>query len=309
VAVLIWRFLPEPARGGQSRLPAGAAHVRPVEDVPAGERRAPDRDRAGGRERVEREAVRAGARPVRRNVLRGDPVAMSWTAAVRHVLSVRTNVVLIVASSLAYYFLAGVRTFAVVFFRGRYDLSQSIGTALFGLVGLGAMVGIVAGGRIADRLIGRGHHTARIDVAMASYLLAALLFLPGLLSGDMAVAMPLFFLAAAALAAGSAPTDAARLDIIHFRLWGRAESVRTFLRTVLQAVAPLVFGFISDVLGGGQAAFGRSSGLPPHHAQGLDIAFLLMLVPLAAAGVILLVARRTYPEDVATAAESERRAA
>jgi hypothetical protein len=42
-------------------------------------------------------------------------------------------------------------------------------------------------------------------------------------------------------------------------------------------------------------------------ARGLQIAFLLTLVPLTAAGVLLLVTRRHYPVDVASAGESERR--
>jgi len=43
-------------------------------------------------------------------------------------------------------------------------------------------------------------------------------------------------------------------------------------------------------------------------ARGLEVSFLLMLIPLAAAGVILLRGRHAYPRDVATAAASEARA-
>lgn len=237
-----------------------------------------------------------------------DPRQMGWPAAVRFVLSVRTNLVLIIASSLAYYFLAGVRTFAVLFFRGRYDLGQSSATALVALVGIGAVIGVVAGGRAADRLIGRGRPGARIEVAIIAYLLAALLFLPGLLVVQLGAAMPLLFAAALGLAGGNAPLDAARLDVMHSGLWGRAEGVRTMLRTTLQATAPLVFGVVAGVLGGAsQAGFGGQAarGVPADHAQGLDAAFLLMLIPLAGAGLILILARRTYRDDVTAARESE----
>jgi hypothetical protein len=74
-------------------------------------------------------------------------------------------------------------------------------------------------------------------------------------------------------------------------LWGRAESVRTFLRSLAQALAPLLFGAASDHVFGG----GRS---------GLQWTFVVMLVPLAASAYLLFVGRRTYPRDVATAAAS-----
>jgi FtsH-binding integral membrane protein len=55
------------------------------------------------------------------------------------------------------------------------------------------------------------------------------------------------------------------------------------------ALAPLLFGAVSDnVFGGGRA--------------GLQWTFVVMLVPLAASAWLLFKARRTYPQDVATAA-------
>src|SRR5207253_8681918 len=63
------------------------------------------------------------------------------------------------------------------------------------------------------------------------------------------------------------PLDAARLDIMPALLWGRAESVRTLLRSLAQALAPLIFGAVSDHVFGG----GRS---------GLQWTFVVMLVPL-----------------------------
>ena len=66
-------------------------------------------------------------------------------------------------------------------------------------------------------------------------------------------------------------------------LWGRAEGVRTFLRTAAQALAPLIFGGVSDLLGGGRT--------------GLQYTFILMLLPLSASGIVLLRGLRTYPRD------------
>ncbi|HEY1734562.1 MAG TPA: hypothetical protein VGG23_08955, partial [Acidimicrobiales bacterium] len=80
----------------------------------------------------------------------------------------------------------------------------------------------------------------------------------------------------------------ARLDIVPPLLWGRAEGIRGLLRTAAQSLAPVLFGAVADLLGGGRA--------------GLQWTFLIMLIPLLANGVILLVALRFYPRDVATAA-------
>ncbi|MEO8889722.1 MAG: hypothetical protein ABI429_10605 [Jatrophihabitantaceae bacterium] len=95
---------------------------------------------------------------------------------------------------------------------------------------------------------------------------------------------------------------------MHSRLWGRAESVRTVLRTFLEATAPLLIGYLSTRLGGTAtgAGLGHPTGAQPRGALGLDRTFLIMLVPLfAAAALLLFVARWTYPRDVATAIASE----
>ena len=87
------------------------------------------------------------------------------------------------------------------------------------------------------------------------------------------------------------PLDAARLDVMVPLLWGRAEGVRTFLRTLAMALAPLLFGVLSDyVFGGGR--------------EGLQRTFLVMLVPLSGSAFFLFKGLRTYPRDVATAAAS-----
>ena len=74
-------------------------------------------------------------------------------------------------------------------------------------------------------------------------------------------------------------------------LWGRAEAVRTLLRSLAMALAPLLFGAVSDHVFGG----GRS---------GLQWTFIVMLLPLGASSWLLFKGLRTYPADVATAAAS-----
>jgi len=70
--------------------------------------------------------------------------------------------------------------------------------------------------------------------------------------------------------------------------------VRTLVRAVAVALAPLIFGATSDYVFGG----GRS---------GLQWTFGVMLIPLAVSAYLLFRARRTYAGDVASAAASAAR--
>ena len=140
------------------------------------------------------------------------------------------------------------------------------------------------------------------------YLGAAALLIPGILGSHLTPALWFDVAGAALLSAANPPLDAARLDIMPAGLWGRAESTRTVVRSLAQALAPLLFGGLSQLIAGiapAQAPIGTHTGVvSPSTARGLEISFLLLLGTLAAAGVFLLQARSTYPTDVATAAAS-----
>ncbi|MEV7007483.1 MFS transporter [Streptosporangium sp. NPDC051022] len=298
LVVVIVRKLPEPARGGQSRLLPGADTPLPGPGRRGGG--PPGRGDGGGppsRDDVVRAAVRGrGVTPDRALLPRRNPARMSMWEAARYILRIPTNVVLIVASSIGYFFFAGLRTFAVIFVSRQYGIGQAAISGLIPLLGAGALLGVLTGGRSADWLTRHGHVSARVTVPAVAYLAAAVFFVPPLLTTSVLFALPFFVISAAALSAANPPLDAARLDVVHFRLWGRAESVRTFLRMGGEAVAPVTFGFLADILGSGE----------PGGARGLQYTFLITLVPLAANAVILLHGRRTYPRDVATAAAFER---
>ncbi|MGH9067358.1 MAG: MFS transporter, partial [Acidimicrobiales bacterium] len=231
-----------------------------------------------------------GISPDPRLVLRRDPRSLHLGRAVRYVLSVRTNVTLIVASAFGYFFLAGVETFGLEFVKVQYGVGQILATLLMLVLGAGAVLGVVAGGRVGDHLLHRGHINGRLLVAALAASLTVCLFVPALLTRSVATALPYVVVAAFALTAQNPAIDAARLDIMPPLLWGRAEGIRTALRTGAQALAPLLFGALSDLLGGGQS--------------GLDHTFMIMLLPMAVGAVILFRAMRTYPQDVATAAAS-----
>jgi len=313
LAWVVWR-MPEPARGGSSRIEIGQEEIRDERDVEPGQREhAAETDEPAGTDRpdlAERAVRHAEVKPQRELVLREDPTNRPWWWAVRYVLRVRTNVVIIVASALGYFFFAGLRSFAIIFATGHYGLSKPMATSLIVVIGAGAVAGVLTGGRVADGLLRRGHVRARVLVPAVCLLALPLVLAPAIATAAVAVALPLLIGGAFLLGAPNPPLDAARLDIIHPRLWGRAEAVRTVLRSTCEAAAPLAFGYVSQYVFGGPgssagAAGGAGSG-QTGNPTGLEYTFLVFLIPLVIAGLLALVGLRTYPRDVATAMASVR---
>jgi len=218
---------------------------------------------------------------------------MGLLSAARYILSIKTNVGLILASACGYYFLSGVQTFGVEFVTKQYGIAQALGTLVLLVVGGGAIAGVLLGGALGDLLLRHGYLRGRILVAAIAATVAVVLFIPAIFTRSAVTALPYITFAALALSAQNPPLDAARLDIMVPLLWGRAEGVRTLLRTGAQALAPLLFGAVSDyVFGGGRA--------------GLQWTFAIMLAPLCASAYFLYRGLATYPRDVATAAASAR---
>jgi MFS family permease len=231
---------------------------------------------------------------------------MPFQRTALYVLRIRTNVILIVAGAVGYFFFAGLRTFGLIFARGQLGAGQSATIAVLFVAGMGSLIGVVASGRIADGLLKRGRLNARIVVGGAALCLAPLLVAPALFVGTVVLAVPLWALMAAVLAAPNPPLDAARLDIVPAAIWGRAEAIRSAAKALLQAAAPLVFGAIAVWLGGAGSIPSDSKGhISPSVVSGLRDAFLLMLIPLFASGAIVWLGRRTYRRDVATAMASD----
>ncbi len=312
---LAWYFrsLREPARGGASRLLPGATRMVDRRRPPAGADAEGATGLAGadgvgepGAEGarsgpgdvpvdaepsdVQRLARQLGIEPDPELVLHGDPRRMNIVRAARYVLAVRTNVVLIVSSVFAYFFLTGVQTFGLEFAGDQYGVHTVLANLLMLVVGFGAVVGVLSGGRLGDLWVHRGRISGRVLLAGIAALATVALFVPALTTTSPLTALPYITAGAFCLTAQNPPLDAARLDIMPPLLWGRAEGIRTFLRAGAQAIAPVSFGGLSELLAG--------------TGHGLQITFGVMLLPLAASGVILLVGARHYPRDVATAAAS-----
>ncbi|HLH92254.1 MAG TPA: MFS transporter [Xanthobacteraceae bacterium] len=293
VAFAVWRYLPEPARGGQSWIRLGQEEVRSLADVEGEDEEdaAVDCDEedepAPPSAQAHRKIREAHIRPRRGLVLQEDPTDWSLWRAVRYLLRIPSFRLLVVASALGYYFFAGVRAFGMIYLTGHYELSRSLVSALSIVLGIGGFIGLWCGAQLSTRLLERGWISARIIVGGGALLLAAIFTAPAIWTRNPFLGVALLTLGTAALAAANPPIDAARLDVMHPRLWGRAESTRMALRALLEAVAPVLFGWLSVELASGDT--------------GLEWTFLIMLLPVVAASLLAIPARRAYPRDVATA--------
>jgi sugar phosphate permease len=282
LALVVWR-LREPERGGKGVL-AHESEPPPPEAAAA--------DEGAQATDAQRLAQERGLAPDPELIVTPEEARrMGLARATQYVLRVRTNVVLIAASACGYYFLAGLQTFGLEFSKDQYRIDQPLASTLLLVVGGGALAGVLFGGAVGDWLLKRGVLNARVLTPAVAAAATTLLFVPAIATRDAVTAVPYLVAAAFFLGAQNPPLDAARLDIMPPLLWGRAEAVRTLLRSLAMALAPLLFGAVSDYVFGG----GRT---------GLQWTFVIMLVPLGASSWLLFKGLRTYPADVATAAAS-----
>jgi MFS family permease len=287
--VLAWAVLklPEPMRGGAGAIPVGALEIPTTATaVPRDPDLVVDEPEETHAQRISREK---GVQPDLGNVFVGDARDLGLFKATRYILSIRTNVMLIIAGSCGYFYLAGVQTFGAELVHEQYGIDQALANLLILALGLGAVVGVLIGGRLGDALMARGVINGRLIVGAVASAMAAIAFIPALLAHEWTRALPYLLVAAFGLSAQNPPLNAARLDIMIPPLWGRAEGIRTLLRTAAQSLAPLLFGATSDV------AFGNRT-------SGLHWTFLILLFPLFVSTIVLIKAMSSNARDIATAA-------
>jgi MFS family permease len=283
--------LPEPVRGGRGPIPLGAEEIprAPTISAEVAEEAEVEPDN------VAHDVSRSkGVRPNTGAILTDDPQHMGLWAATRYIMSIRTNVLMIISSACAYFYLTGVQTFGAELVQQQYGVNQALANLLILVLGVGAVLGVLLGGRLGDGLLRRRFLNGRVFVAALASTAATAAFVPALLTHRSTGALPYLVVAAFGLSAQNPPISAARLDIMPPALWGRAEGIRTFLRTAAQALAPVLFGAMSDTVFHGR-----------HNS--LQLTFIVMLAPLAASALLLWRSMGSYPRDVATAAAAAAR--
>jgi predicted MFS family arabinose efflux permease len=278
--------LPEPARGGPGQLREGQERVEATADTQRGR----GESAFDAVDQLARDKVREARVPPRKDAIPAeDPQRKSLFWAVGYILRIPTSVLLIVVSGLGYYFYGGLRAFSVELLEQQFGLGPSPAVWTLALLGVGAITGVLAGGRAGDALLARGRLSGRVATVAVAFFAAPLFLAPGLLAPSLPLALPMLILGAAALGAANPPLDASRLDIMHPHLWGRSEALRTCMRNLLEGLAPAIFGWVAE----------EALGTRAHPA--LRETFLFMLIPLIVGSLVALWATRTYPRDVATA--------
>jgi MFS family permease len=213
----------------------------------------------------------------------------SMRSVLKALITIRTNVIVLLSDSVGNFFFAGVSSFAVLYVTEQYGLSNALADLLAPVVALGVIMGILAGGRLGDRLTRRAGGSRRLIVAAVCQLIATGILAGALLSPSFAGAAVLLFVGATFLGGAGPCLDAVRVDIVQPTMRGRAEAGKGLLTLVSGALGPLTFGLVATALGG------RGQG------TALRDAFLIMLVPLATGALILLTAVGTYPADARAA--------
>jgi MFS family permease len=206
----------------------------------------------------------------------------------------RTNRVVLIGEAVGNFFYAGVTSFAVLFAVERFGLATSDVDSAAPFVAVGIVTGLLLGGAVGDRMARSGGGSRRLVLACVLDLVAAALLVPAVAFHSLILSATLLTLAAAILSGGGPCLDAVRIDIVRPEIRGRAEAARGLLTLGASALAPVVFGLVAMSFGG-QGSNGA----------GLGDAFLVMLLPLAASGVILLAGLRSYDSDVAAASASQ----
>jgi MFS family permease len=153
--------------------------------------------------------------------------------------------------------------------------------------GLGAAAGVLSGGYVADRLLRRGIVNARIYVVVVSTVIATIIFVPAFASASLSVTLPLFLVGGVFLTLPIAPADAMMTDVVVAPLRGRAMGLRSIVRS-FSSVMILIIGVLKGVFG-------------------LQTALVAITPVYAVGGLIMLLAARTYPADLAFVAAESRR--
>lgn len=205
----------------------------------------------------------------------------------RELLRIRSMWFGLMSLTISSFLLAALGVWGIEFFKQAFDLSATKAGAFVPAVGAGAALGLVGGGEVADHLLRRGVANARVYVAAVSSVLASILLLPAFLTSSLPLAATLLFFGSFCLTTPVAPSEALVSDVVPGELRGRAAAIRAVVRA-LSALAPLIVGVLSD-------------------ATDLPTALALITPLYAIGGLVMLLAARSYPADLAFVASEARR--
>ncbi len=213
----------------------------------------------------------------------------SWPEVIRELLKIRSMWFGLMSLTISSFLLAALSFWGIDFFKQAFDLSATEAGAFVPVIGIGTVVGLVCGGEIADLLLRRGVTNARVYVTAVASVLASVFMFPAYFTDSLALGAVFLGVGSFFLTVPVAPSEALVSDVVPGELRGRAAAIRSAVRA-LAAIAPFIVGVLSD-----------ATSLPTA---------LATITPLyAIGGLVMLLAARTYPADLAfVAADAKARA-
>ncbi len=183
----LYRTVPEPLRGGQSRLERGVQDLVQAQAVARASAHAdwlgPDQDDGPQHDDLAQLAAkRMGVRANPDLILDEDPRTLTLMDSIRYTLSIPTNVMMIISSSLGYFYFAGLSTFALLFVEGHYRVGQATSSFVLAMLVAGALVGTLISGWASDALVRHGFLNGRVWLPAICYLGASVVLIPGVLA-------------------------------------------------------------------------------------------------------------------------------
>lgn len=211
----------------------------------------------------------------------------NWREAYRELFKIRSMWFGVVGITVSSALLAGLGFWAVPYFKEIHGLSASVAGGYTVVFGLGAAVGVLSGGFVADRLLRKGIVNARIYVVVVSSVIATVVFVPAFASSSLSVTLPLFLVGGIFLTLPIAPADALLTDVVVAPLRGRAAALRGIVRSA-SSLMILIIGAIKGF-------------------SDLRAALVIVTPVYAIGGLIMWFAARTYPSDLAFVVAESRR--
>jgi MFS family permease len=192
----------------------------------------------------------------------------------------------LMALTVSGFFSTALGVWGVDYFKQQFHLSATKAGALTPAIGAGAAIGLIGGGELADWLLKRGVLNARVYVTAVSSVFATVFFLPAFFTHSLPIAAVCLFFGSFCMTAPVAPSEALTSDVIPAVLRGRAAAIRSIVRA-LSALAPLIVGALAD-------RYTLASALA-------------IVTPLyAIGGLVMLLAAKSYPADLAFVAADAR---
>ena len=211
----------------------------------------------------------------------------SWMDVMRELMKIRSMWFGLMALTVSGFFSSALAVWGIDYFKQQFHMSATKAGGFAGAIGAGAALGLIGGGEVADWLFKRGVVNARVYVTAVASVLATVFFFPAFFTHDIALGAVLLFFGSLCMTAPVAPSEALTSDVVPGELRGRASAIRSIVRA-LSALAPLIVGILADRF-----------DLPTA---------LAIISPLyAIGGLVMLLAARTYPGDLAFVAAEARR--